>query len=41
MKGKRLADDIRKLAKEMNIDLSKADEKKTTRSISERKRYLR
>jgi hypothetical protein len=29
LKGKELADDIRNLAKEMNIDLSKADEKKT------------
>ena len=29
LKGKRLADDIRSLAKEMNIDLSKANEKKT------------
>lgn len=29
LKGKRLADDIRSLAKKMNIDLSKADEKKT------------
>jgi hypothetical protein len=29
LKGKKLADEIRSLAKEMNIDLSKADEEKT------------
>ena len=34
LKGKKLADDITNLAKELNIDLSKADYKKT-------KRYLR
>ena len=31
--GKKLADDIRSLAKEMNIDLSKADEKKTEKYL--------
>jgi hypothetical protein len=29
LKGRKLADDIRNLAKELNIDLSKADEQKT------------
>lgn len=33
LKGKRLADDIRSLAREMNVDLSKADEKKTEKYL--------